>query len=71
MNEGLGHREVNEVVFLFLFVFNSAMMRGTFPIEIARKGQKKRKGSDFSPLVLLDCFLDEKTVTNVQPGKLT
>ena len=71
MNEGLGRWEVNEVVFLFLFVFNSAIMSGTFPIEIARKGQKKRKGSDFSSLVLLDCFLHDETVTNVQPDKLT
>ena len=56
---------------LFLFVFNSAMIRGTLQIEIARKGQKKRKGSDISSLVLLDCFLHDETVTNVQPEKLT
>lgn len=58
------------VVFLLL-LFNSAMIRGTFPIEIARKGRKKRKGSDFSSLVLLNCFLHDDTVTNVQPDKLT
>ena len=57
--------------FFVVFLFNSAMIRGTFPIEIARKGSKKRKGSDFSSLVLLDCFLHDETVTNVQPDKLT
>lgn len=64
--------EVNEVfLLLFFFLLNSAMIRETFPIEIARKGQKKRKGSDFSSLVLLDCFLHDEIVTNVQPDKLT